>query len=261
MKRALFLAALFLFVSIVQSFSQDVIFRKDGTREEVKVVLVSEKEIQYKKYSNPDGPVYSVGKRDISVITYENGEYEVINKVEGDKPAKNNLSQDFAKNIISYHMFDVVFGDFTLSYERLVSNGKVGFRIPVSIGYDYLNDNYNFSSKYYSGIGVSFYPIGQGKWRFFVGPQVRYGVASEKESYWYWYYDEDGNYVEEYEETESEGFYTQFFLDNGLVYMPLRDFSVSVVGSLGIRYFPESAYDYDVVRPDGWFAVNIGYRF
>ncbi len=244
------------------SFAQDIIYKKDGSKEEVKIILVGDTEIQYKKFSNPDGPVYSVGKDDILLITYQNGEYETINQQEtSEEPVNVDLRKDFAKNIISYHMFDIVFGDIAFSYERLLSNGLIGFKIPVAFGYAYYSDTYNFNSEFYSGLGVNFYPTGQGKWRYFVGPQFRFGYGGEKNSDYYWYYDEFGNYVEGHNETDSEGFYTQFFFDNGVAYMPIRNFSICAILSIGIRYFPQAFYSDDVVRPDGQFALNISYRF
>jgi hypothetical protein len=105
---------------------------------------------------------------------------------------------------------------------------------------------------------VNFYPTGQGKWRYFVGPHARVGLG--KQTDWVYYYDESGNYL--YDDTvEDEGIYTRFFVDNGVMFTPVRNFSISASASVGIRYFPEAVYNEDVIRPDGWFAFNIGYRF
>ena len=241
------------------SYSQDIIYKTDGTKEEAKVSLVGEKEIQYKKFNNPDGPVYSVNRDEILLITYENGEYETFSKEKSEAvDVKPDLTKDFAKNLISYHLFDLVFGDFAFSYERILSNGQVGIKIPVSFGYDYYSDVFEFRNVFYSGITVNFYPTGQGKWRYFVGPQVRVGVGQEND--YVYYYDENGYYLYD-EQVENQGIYTKFFVDNGVMFTPVRNFSISAIGSIGIRYFPESAYNEDVIRTDGAFALNISYRF
>lgn len=241
------------------SFSQDIIFKKDGSREEAKVMLVTDKEIQYKKYNNQDGPLYALDKKDIHLITYENGDYEMMEATrDPEKDKKTELSQNFGRNLISYHMFDLIFGDFTFSYERIHSNGQVGFKVPIGIGYDYDRDYYDFNNIIYTGFGVNFYPTGQGKWRYFVGPQIRVGIARQTD--WIYYYDDYGNYYSD-EQVTVEGMYTKFFIDNGVMFTPVNNFSIAAIASVGIRYFPQAAYSSDVVRPDGHFAVNISYRF
>jgi hypothetical protein len=256
----LLLLPLLAFIFTVNAFSQDVIFKKDGSKEEAKIILVAEKEIQYKKFANLDGPVYTMNKKDIVLITYENGDYETIQtQADIDKDMKENLSKNFERNLLTYHMFDLIFGDFAFSYERILHSGLISLKIPIAIGYDYYgNDYYDFSSIFYSGIGVNFYPTGQGKWRYFLGPQVRVGLA--RESDWMYYYDDYGNYMYD-ERVTNEGIYTKFFVDNGIMFTPVRNFSIAAIASVGIRYFPEASYDYDVIRPDGQFAVNISYRF
>lgn len=264
MKKEIILLFCSFFVTSLTSIAQDIIYKKDGSKEEAKIVLVGEKEIQYKKFSNPDGPVFSLGKDKIALITYENGEYEIVEKQSGaGAQAKQDLSVNFARNAIRYHLFDVIYGDFTFSYERILSSGTIGIVIPVGFGYAYNSDYFNNSGSWvknliYSGLGVNIYPTGQGKWRYFVGPNVRIGYG--KQSYWMNYWDENGYWLYE-DETYSEGIYTKFYVDNGLIFTPVRNFSISTVVSVGVRYFPQAAYSYDAFLPTASFSVNIGYRF
>lgn len=259
MKKTILSLLLICFAFSFTSFSQDIIYKIDGSKEEAKIVLVTDKEIQYKRFSNQDGPLYSLDKKKIMLITYENGDYETINKAESDmQTEKPDLKKDFARNLISYHLFDLVFGDFTFSYERILANGQVGFKVPIAIGYDYYSDMYNFNNVFYSGIGVNFYPTGQGKWRYFMGPQVQIGLGREDD--YIYYYDDYGNYISD-QYVENEGIFTRFFVDNGVVFVPVRNFSIAAIASIGIRYFPEATYNDDVIRTDGHFAVNISYRF
>lgn len=58
--------------------AQDVIVLKDGSTIVSKVLEVKQSEIKYKKFSNPNGPVYSANKTDILSINYENGEKDVF---------------------------------------------------------------------------------------------------------------------------------------------------------------------------------------
>lgn len=272
MKTNIIILILLMYACAFNSVAQDIIYLNDGTREEARVILIGEREIQYKKFSNLDGPVYSINKNNIFLITYETGDYELVGRPPKPENArKKGLSTDFARNILSYHAFDVIFGDFTISYERLISSGIVGFKVPVSVGYDYWftdkdYDRYyygdrNFYSRFFSGAGVNFYPMGQGMFRYFVGPHVRAGQGMELLYVENWFSDDDGNYYYEVKEIRNEGFYTQFFIDNGMMFTPVKNFSVSVIASVGFRYFPEASYRYDAMRPDGHFAINLSFKF
>jgi len=263
MKKIILSFLILAFAFNIKSYSQDIIYKKDGSKEEAKITLVGEKEIQYKKFSNPDGPVYTINKSQIVMITYENGEYEmIINQVDEAKQAKQELKTNFTRNLVGYHLFDVVYGDFTFSYERILASGTIGIKIPVGFGYAYNsnNDNYNSADNrvknmFYSGLGINFYPTGQGKWRYFLGPNVRIGYG--KLSYWDW--DEYG--YEESEEIVGEGIYTKFFVDNGVMYTPVRNLSISAIVGIGVRYFPEASDSYNEFMPTGYFSLNLDYRF
>lgn len=56
--------------------SQDLIIKNDNSTIEVKVTKISATEIEYKKWSNLDGPVYVIEKTEVSGIKYQNGEVE-----------------------------------------------------------------------------------------------------------------------------------------------------------------------------------------
>jgi hypothetical protein len=265
MKKIILSLFILLFAFALGSFSQDIIYKTDGSKEEAKIILVGEKEIQFKKFNNLEGPIYTLSKKDIVLVTYQNGEYETIVNADYDKKAaKVELSENFTKNLMTYHLFDVIYGDFTISYERILSSGTVGIVIPLGIGYAYNSDYYNSSENWvknmiYSGIGINFYPTGQGKWRYFIGPNVRIGYG--KQGYWTsYYYDENGNYVESGEES-NEGIYTKFFVDNGIIFTPVKHFSISSVVGVGIRYFPEVTESHSAVLPSAYFSINISYRF
>lgn len=58
-------------------FAQDIITTIDGNDIQVKVTEVGPSHISYKKFSNLDGPTYTMNISDVRMITYENGEREV----------------------------------------------------------------------------------------------------------------------------------------------------------------------------------------
>jgi tetratricopeptide (TPR) repeat protein len=70
--------AIMLFPS--SSIAQDKIYKTDSTIIESKVQEVGTTEIKYKKFSNLDGPVYSIKKENVKMIVYANGEKELYNQ-------------------------------------------------------------------------------------------------------------------------------------------------------------------------------------
>lgn len=69
------LAALFV---CEMTFSQDRIVLNSGETVKAKVLEITTAEIKYKKYDRQDGPVYSVSKEDVIMISYESGEEDTF---------------------------------------------------------------------------------------------------------------------------------------------------------------------------------------
>lgn len=61
--------------------AQDVIVKKDNSTILSKVTKIGETEIEYKKWSNLDGPTYSISINDVKNINYQNGEVEKFENV------------------------------------------------------------------------------------------------------------------------------------------------------------------------------------
>jgi hypothetical protein len=66
--------------------AQDLITKKDGTDIKAIVEEVGSKEVKYKEYSNPEGPVYSLPKSDVLMIIYENGKKEIMGQMQNTIP-------------------------------------------------------------------------------------------------------------------------------------------------------------------------------
>lgn len=56
--------------------AQDVIVKKDNSTIVAKVLEILPESVKYKKWSNPNGPIYTILNSDIIAINYENGEIE-----------------------------------------------------------------------------------------------------------------------------------------------------------------------------------------
>ena len=100
MKTAIYKSVLFIIISLfsINLDAQDIIVLKKAQEIQGKVLSVEARDVKYKKYSNLDGPTYSLPKTDIFMIKYENGEKEVFNSETSDatvrveKAEKQNLS-------------------------------------------------------------------------------------------------------------------------------------------------------------------------
>lgn len=57
---------------------QDVLYKKDNSKYEVKITEITPTEVKYKLKSHPDGPLYVIYKSDVALIIYENGQHETF---------------------------------------------------------------------------------------------------------------------------------------------------------------------------------------
>lgn len=91
MKKFFLLSLLLVSISV---HAQDVIVQKNGSTIISKILEVGTTEIKYKRYSNPDGPVFSISKSDVVSINYENGEKDLIStSTESIVPIQANQNQ------------------------------------------------------------------------------------------------------------------------------------------------------------------------
>ena len=163
----------------------------------------------------------------------------------------------YGRNIISYNLADlVIFKNITFSYERLSSNGMIGYEIPVAIGFGYIENEYFHKSKdiLYTGFCLNYYPTNQGKWKYFVGPELRSGYAKSE----YHYY----NYYPYYPYNKiSYPYYYKIFINNGIMYNPTANLRVLIKLSLGVEYYESGGYHSNGVYQSVAFSFNLGYRF
>ena len=72
----------------------DMLYKKDKSIIEAVIVEVGDSEIQYRRFSNPQGPVYSIKKAEVSKIVYTNGETEEL--LTTVKPEKKSMAKQVA---------------------------------------------------------------------------------------------------------------------------------------------------------------------
>lgn len=99
MKRFIF--SLLIVLCSIGAFAQDVIILTDGNSIEAKVLKVNNSEIEYKKWNNLDGPVYTLNVNMITTIRYMNGEEESYSL-----PQETSSDQ---KELLKYHKYNKVY--------------------------------------------------------------------------------------------------------------------------------------------------------
>ncbi|NOX47369.1 MAG: PorT family protein [Chlorobi bacterium] len=77
MKKQILVISLFVLLANV-GISQDTIYTNSGKTILARILEVSTQEIKYKKFDNPDGPIYKIGVVDINRVVYENGSEDIF---------------------------------------------------------------------------------------------------------------------------------------------------------------------------------------
>ncbi len=251
MKRILFLVSILLFVAM-SAIAQDLIFMRDlGKRIAATNIKVSIDETTYTKFNDESGKVYSLFNNEISMIAYVNGDVRFF-----EKEKKVTRRYNYKKNLLNFHLFDLIVNNFKLSYERIISNGKMGIQIPFAVGYgNGISGFDDIRNKFYTGISLNFYPTGQGKVRYFMGPGLQFGKGSYDDEYY------AGGSSHPPMQVEKDTFVFRFLVNNGVIFSPIKELSLSAMLALGIRYVDESYDGNDNIKTVGAFSFNLAYRF
>jgi len=251
MKRIILITTALFFVMISITAQDFIYLRNHGDRIEATNVQVQHNKTTYSIFGNDPKQIFSIENDNISLIAFENGDLKFF-EIERNVSRKRN----FKKNLINYHLFDLVVNNFKLSYERIIANGKVGIQIPIAIGYadqDRISGFDNAHNKFYTGLSLNFYPTGQGGVRYFTGPGIQVGNG-----YFTSYYESTGVHVD----SNLDTFIFRFLVNNGVMFTPNEAFSISLVGSLGIRYTEKTRdHNDNNIITVGAFSANLSYRF
>ena len=135
--RAKFLA-LFLLCSVTL-FAQDIIVQNNGNTILSKVVEIGATEVKYKKFSNLNGPTYTIAKAEILVINYENGEKESFANASSSGSVVN--TNNIGKRILSDNELLKIDANNKKSHEnidKLRRNVWVGAIVGLGVGVGFL---------------------------------------------------------------------------------------------------------------------------
>src|SRR6186713_1088642 len=97
---------MFFFCLIVQaSLAQDIILKTNGDEIQSKVVEIDAEKVKYKKYENPDGPLYSIAVAEVFMIRYANGSKDVMTSIEKQLSpvleVKHSITGDWINKLIA----------------------------------------------------------------------------------------------------------------------------------------------------------------
>lgn len=71
-------ASVLLLLGAASVQAQDLIVKRDSSRVEARVMEIGTQEVRYKRFSNPDGPMYVLPVEQIEYIAYKNGERDTF---------------------------------------------------------------------------------------------------------------------------------------------------------------------------------------
>jgi hypothetical protein len=83
-----------LFLLSQTILGQDLIIKKDYSVVKSNVLKVKEDVVEYKKFDNPDGPIYEINKREIIKIVYKNNTEDVFVVAERNDSLNNSGNKE-----------------------------------------------------------------------------------------------------------------------------------------------------------------------
>ena len=128
-----------LLLAAIDVHAQDVIVKKDGSTIISKILEVGTDVIRYKKYSNPDGPIFSISKTDVISINYQNGEKDMFNQT------NESTAKSSTVNNVAIEEYKLEAGTQiplqNVNYVR-ASNLREGDAVNFRVGRDVMVDDY-----------------------------------------------------------------------------------------------------------------------
>lgn len=270
----------FIFLSFASAASaQDVLYKKNGSNEQVKIIEVTNKTIKYKKWNNLNGPDYVLPMRDIQRIKYENGAEERWADMEPNNGTTKKKFSDpgsSGKNIIAIAplwMTNTSAVGVGVSYERLFGKDAfVSFVLPVA--YNFLNrSSYSFSSDnrrssmlwFYPGTKVYLGSRNDGKVRYGLGVAIPIGTGFVSEDRMVF---DPNTQTNTYTSLKNDIFLMGIMVNNSLNIQATDKLYLGLEFGLGIPYFVNVDKNYNpsqtyVSTPyeDGNPIVNFNFRF
>lgn len=249
-----------------QAWCQDIITRTDSVRIEADIVEVKSNQIRYRRYGNTDSSVYIISPMDVLLIKFADGSQRNFTQQATPRQAayQPDYAVDWGRNIISLYIVDLFFQSFTFSYERVSASGKVGVKVPLSLGTDPREEGYDYSKRdeiFSVGLAIHIYPFGQGRFSYYAGPQVELASAN----YYVYNYDYNDPYASPQQVKNTIKIYS-LELKNGVYYQFSRSFLAALDLGVGVRGWSKLEHegDYYPFYIDRFYVpvnLQVGFRF
>lgn len=266
----------------IPAFSQDILYLKNGKKDTVSVQEITATSVEYKKYNELEGPLYRLPLSELLLVQFSDGRIEVIKETkpspevkEGDVlgprfVTKKKYEDDpeyiasLGKNIIGINILNTINGNINLFYERITKDGNVGFKFTLN-GSILKGENdpniITYRRRFTMGGDVNFYPSGQGRIKYFIGPALRFGMLSVYDNV-YW----DG-IAKKYYNYPAEFDYLSLFFNNGISVNASSNFNFTFNAAVGmarfryVNYQAGTQFSRKFNQIDGMIGINLGYRF
>ena len=272
-------------------FGQDKIYKTEGSVIDAKVKSVGTNAIIFKRSNNVEGPEYTISKKEVIKIVYQNGLTDFFSK--GDAEDGHNTPGDkkkivkkYGNNFISLTpaaytvsvdgtMNDVGVG---LTYERLVDkHGHLGINVPVMWNFTaekdfrgriyYNGSNYtNYPGNYHTLLfmpGVKFYPANANQIiRYSLGTSLFAAVGTEPYDVYNY-----NNYYSGSSPSSDTYHYTIFgvMISNSLNITATKHLYMAIDLTAGIPFSDNRHSSSDqlelLLAPFMQFGFKVGYRY
>lgn len=130
MKKILF-SNLFCLLMGVNLFAQDIITKTNGEEIKAKVTEITKEDVKYKRFENPDGPLFILGRHEVFMIKYENGTRDVFAttpvKEKSESKSKSTASEPKPFIPLFYAAGSLPVGAFGSETNEDGSAAKLGF--------------------------------------------------------------------------------------------------------------------------------------
>ncbi len=127
--------------------AQDIILKKDANEIQAQVIKVDQNTIEYKRWDNLGGPIYTIAANEVFMIKYQNGSQDVIsaNQTSSKRTANKVKSHYQGEIALGYGLGVGVFSDI-LNLDRIAVETVHGARFNpyvfagVGLGFNYFYD-------------------------------------------------------------------------------------------------------------------------
>ncbi|WP_205503358.1 hypothetical protein [Rufibacter psychrotolerans] len=235
------LPVLCLLFALSHANGQDTITRTDGTTLKATVVEVTPAFIKFRLFQQLDTLLYQISTLDVQTLVLADGTTRSFAAAPASKeaPAKSqqqaafNYETQYGRHLFWVSPLDLVYSNLTIAYEYILAKGKMGLKIPFNFSVTPPSrvqslDSFRENNRYGLGLELNYYPHGQGRYRFFMGPALQYRVFRS------YYYEFPGG---TYEQKAADATMLLVAAKIGLYYQPTRRQLVAADAGVGYRYF------------------------